>query len=117
MAAWLCLLSPPHPMTLLKPFKKTDKRRSLLAGALKLHPSVALPHFFGSGHLLSLVISPLGMLSLSDHAFLTRGTNSSPHSRFGGGMTTQRKGLHDDLRTTHTREQPAADKYTASRFQ
>ena len=30
-------------------------------------------------------------------------------------MTTQRKGLHDDLRTTHT-EQPAADKYPARRF-
>ena len=51
MAVRLCLLHHPHPMTLLQPFKKTAQRRSLLAGALKLHPIVALPHFFGSGHL------------------------------------------------------------------
>ena len=35
----------------------------------------------------------------------------------GGGMTTQRRrGLHDDLRTTHTKKQPTADKYSARRF-
>jgi predicted nucleic acid-binding Zn-ribbon protein len=33
-----------------------------------------------------------------------------------GGMTTQRRGLHDDLRTTHTKKQPTADKYPARRF-
>src|SRR5258708_37735992 len=31
-------------------------------------------------------------------------------------MTTQRRGLHGDLRTTHTKEQPTADKYPARRF-
>jgi predicted nucleic acid-binding Zn-ribbon protein len=32
-------------------------------------------------------------------------------------MTTQRRrGLHDDLRTTHTKKQPTADKYPARRF-
>ena len=32
-------------------------------------------------------------------------------------MTIQRRrGLHDDLRTTHTKKQPTADKYSARRF-
>jgi len=34
-----------------------------------------------------------------------------------GGMTTQRRrGLHGDLRTTHTKKQPTANKYHARRF-
>ena len=53
----------------------------------------------------------------ANHVLMTRGTNSSTHSRFGGGMTTQRRrGLHGDLRTTHTKKQPTANKYHARRF-
>ena len=34
-----------------------------------------------------------------------------------GGMTTQRRrGLYGDLRTTHTKKQPTANKYHARRF-
>ncbi len=49
MAVWLCLLHHPHDPS--PAVQKDPKRGSLLAGAQKLDPNVALPHFFGSGHL------------------------------------------------------------------
>jgi hypothetical protein len=79
MAVRLCLIHHPHPMTLLQPFKKTAQRRSLLAGALSWLFLIFSDRVIFFLLILSLVISPLGMLSLSDQA--TPETSRSPTLR------------------------------------